>query len=448
VFRVGEEAAHHRRGVHAVHLHEQLVERHAAAHHPAHHAAGKDAREALPEALHDRRVERARALRARREQLLAPRARLEDQVAAGVQRAVRTVEGEVVEGLHAVVERPADAAGARHRGALPERLAAQADGVDLVDEDDALPAPLAREATRAGDHQRDDDHVHADEHLREARARHRHDRRVEARRDALREHRLAGARRADEQQAALGLAAGLAELLARLPQGDHARDLLLLLALPAHVVEVHAPVGVAGLVALELAHRHQHHRAEEDPEVDQEQQRQLQQQHQQRPAGVAVAPAEDAADAVQRAAQVVRVAENFLHDVDRDEQRQEGARDPEDVAEQLAPVPQAPPRASVLGQFGLVDALQARARDQAVRHDVDQPAEGDHAEERPDQRPEQAPAVAAVEQDEQHRARQQRDERRRAAEPAPLARELRVLGERCGRRGAALRGAHGGEGTS
>ena len=41
--------------------------------------------------------------------------------------------------------------------------------------------------------------------------------------------------RADEEQAALGLAARLAELLARLPQRDDARDLLLGLGLAADV---------------------------------------------------------------------------------------------------------------------------------------------------------------------------------------------------------------------
>ena len=170
--------------------------------------------------------------------------------------------------------------------------------------------PHLRASLRAlRDHQRDDDHVHAHEHLREARARHRHDRRVEARGDALGEHRLAGARRTDEQQAALGLAARLAELLAGLPQGDHARDLLLRLALPAHIVEVHAPVGVARLVALHLAHRHQHHRAEQDPEVDQEQQRQLQQQHQQRAEPFWLfCPPKTPPMLLQRAGQVVRVA--------------------------------------------------------------------------------------------------------------------------------------------
>ena len=90
----------------------------------------------------------------------------------------------------------------------------------------------------------------------------------------LREHRLAGARRAEEEQAALALAAGVLELLARLPQADDARDLALGLGLAAHVVELDAPVGVAGLVALDLLDAEEQQRAEEDQEVDQEEQRQ------------------------------------------------------------------------------------------------------------------------------------------------------------------------------
>src|SRR3712207_7859535 len=43
-------------------------------------------------------------------------------------------------------------------------------------------------------------------------------------------------------------------LFRSLPQGDHARDLLLGLGLAAHVLEPHAPVGVTRLVALHLLH--------------------------------------------------------------------------------------------------------------------------------------------------------------------------------------------------
>ena len=68
----------------------------------------------------------------------------------------------------------------------------------------------------------------------------------------LGEHRLAGAGGAEEEHAALALAARLLELLARLPERDDARDLLLGLRLAADVGELDAPVRVARLVALDL----------------------------------------------------------------------------------------------------------------------------------------------------------------------------------------------------
>ncbi len=99
---------------------------------------------------------------------------------------------------------------------------------------------------------------------REARARDRDERRVEAGRDRLREHRLAGPGRAEEEQPALALAAGLLERLARLPERDDAADLLLRLRLAADVLELDAPLGVAGLVAADLREAHQQQRPEED----------------------------------------------------------------------------------------------------------------------------------------------------------------------------------------
>ncbi len=156
-----------------------------------------------------------------------------------------------------------------------ERLAAHPDGVDLVDEHDALAAPLARQLAGLASEELNRDRVHADEHPGEARAGDRHERAVEVGRDRLRDHRLPGPRRAQEQQAALALAARLLELLARLPERDHARDLLLGLGLAADVVDLYAPARVTGLVAADLAHREEQERAEEDREVDEEQQRQL-----------------------------------------------------------------------------------------------------------------------------------------------------------------------------
>src|SRR5207244_11461077 len=96
------------------------------------------------------------------------------------------------------------------RGHVPaaESAAAHADRVDLVDEDDALAAPLAGELLRLARQETHDDRVDADEGLGEAGARDRDERRVEARRDRLRHHRLARAGRAVEEGTALALAAG------------------------------------------------------------------------------------------------------------------------------------------------------------------------------------------------------------------------------------------------
>ena len=134
--------------------------------------------------------------------------------------------------------------------AAAERLAAHADGVDLVDEDDALAAPLAREPLAPCEMRNMTMTTSMPMNVcAKPEPGIEHERRVEARGDRLGEHRLAGAGRPEEQQPALALAAGLLELLARLPQRDDARDLLLGLGLAADVVELDAPVGVARLVA-------------------------------------------------------------------------------------------------------------------------------------------------------------------------------------------------------
>ena len=192
------------------------------------------------------------------EQLLAPRARLDHQVAARGQRAVGAEEAGS-RGASRLVRRASAVI------AVAERLAAHADGVDLVDEDDALAAPLAGQLARlVGERAGRRSRPCPMNICGEARAGDRDERAVEVGGDRLGDHRLAGARRAEEQQAALALAAGLLELLARLPQRDHARDLLLGLGLAADVVDLDAPAGVAGLVAADPAHRHEQERPEED----------------------------------------------------------------------------------------------------------------------------------------------------------------------------------------
>ena len=85
---------------------------------------------------------------------------------------------------------------------------------------------------------------------------------------------LPAAGRAEEQEAALALAAGALERLARLPEADDAAHLLLRLRLAAHVREPHAPLGVAGLEAAHLRQVHHQEQAEQDDEVEDQEDRQ------------------------------------------------------------------------------------------------------------------------------------------------------------------------------
>src|SRR5262249_19179338 len=139
---VGKHLLEEGRVVDAVHDDEQLVERQGAAH-PAEHAW-----ERLVDDPGQPREEPGggdRPLGALREQTLPPGARLEDQVARGRLGAEPSVEAVVLEVV--------DAGPRRHRSlALAERLAPTANGVDLVDEDDALTAPLAGELLRLARH--------------------------------------------------------------------------------------------------------------------------------------------------------------------------------------------------------------------------------------------------------------------------------------------------------
>src|SRR4029079_2064720 len=119
---------------------------------------------------------------------------------------------------------------------------------------------------------------HPQERLLEARAGHEHERAVEAGGDRLGEHRLAGARLAEEEQAALALPACLLEGLTALPERDDSADLLLDLVLATHVLQAHAPVRVPRLEAAHLRDSDQHHRAEEDESVEEEEEREAEEE--------------------------------------------------------------------------------------------------------------------------------------------------------------------------
>jgi hypothetical protein len=158
-----EHTLRERRVVDSVHHDEQLVERqlaHAAAH----------ARECEVDERSDARLQAGGAGTVGCPQLehpLAPAPRLEDQIAAAGDRPVRPEEEVVVNvrGREGADRCPAS-----------ERLPPHPDGVDLVDEDDALSAPFAREPLRLPGQVADDDRIDADERLGEARARDRDER--------------------------------------------------------------------------------------------------------------------------------------------------------------------------------------------------------------------------------------------------------------------------------
>ena len=151
----------------------------------------------------------------------------------------------------------------------PSADAAHPDGVDLVDEDDALAAPFPREPLRLARQVAHDDRVQAEE--RRAKP----DPGMETKGQlnpvaiafASTVFPVPGAPR--KRSPRLALAARLLEVLAGLPEGDKTARLLLRLGLAAHVLELHAPVRVAWLVAAHLGDAEEH-RAEEDEEVDQE----------------------------------------------------------------------------------------------------------------------------------------------------------------------------------
>ena len=284
-----------------------------------------------------------------------------------------------------------------------ERLPAHPDGVDLVDEHDALAAPLAGEPLRAPGQDAHDDGVDADEGCREARAGDRDERRVEAGGECLREHRLPGAGGAEEEEAALTLAAGALECVSGLPDGDDPAHLLLRLRLPADVRELHAPLRVAGLEGLDLREVHDEQRAEEDREVHDHVEGEDQEKR-------------------QDADEVARSAEGVEQHADHDEDH--GDLQPE------TPEPDAAARDHILfAQLLALEAEEARARDEAVEEEVESAAEADDDEEGREDRPVPRPALGLVEPDDERRGRDQRHGRGDSSQTAPLAGQLvRELG--------------------
>ena len=170
---------------------------------------------------HHLAVEAARAQQ-RRIEHVGPVGRGDDDDALVALEAVH-LDQQLIQGLLALV-----VTAAQTRAAVP------ADGIDLIDEDDArgvLLGLLEHVAHARG--------AHADEHLDEVRARDGEERHLGLAGDGAREQRLAGARRADHQHALGDLAAELLELAGILQEVDDLDDLLLGLIHAGHIGEGH-----------------------------------------------------------------------------------------------------------------------------------------------------------------------------------------------------------------
>ncbi len=159
------------------------------------------------------------------------------------------------------------------------RAAMAADGVDLVDEDDAGGVLLA-----LFEHVADPARADAHEHLDEIGPRDGEERHVGLTRDGAGEQRLAGAGRADQQHALRDLAAEPLEFLRILQELDDLLQLALGLVDARDVVEGHAPLLLGQHPGARLAKPHGaaaarlHLTHEEHPHADQQQHREPGQQ--------------------------------------------------------------------------------------------------------------------------------------------------------------------------
>jgi hypothetical protein len=341
------------------------------------------------------------------EEAVAPGTGLEHEILARRERPVRAEEAELLEAGRADDGRARAAEGAT----------AHADRVDLVDEDDGLPAPLARHPLRLRGEVAHDDDVHADERLREAGAGNGDEGRVEVRRDRLRHHRLPRAGGAQEQKATLALAAGSLERLARLPEVDDPPHLLLRLGLPADVLELHAPVRVARLVGADLRDPHEGERAEEDEEVEEEEDWEDEKLEER-------ARGDEVPD---RAARYVGGVEPRAAAPAQNANEKDGREDPEDPDREPGfPAPEVGSAAVddvLVLDLHVVRAEERRPGYETADDDVDEAAEGRHDRERRGDRPADPPVVLLIEPEVHHRGGDDRDDRGGAREAAPLVGE-------------------------
>ena len=156
--------------------------------------------------------------------------------------------------------------------AAEARAAMPADGVDLVDEDDAR-----RVLLRLLEHVAHAASADADEHLDEVGARDREERHVGFARDRARDQRLAGARRTDEQRAARDAPAEPLELLRIAQELDDLLEIGLGLVDTRDVLERHTALPLGEQLGPALAEAHGapgarlHLAHEEHPHRDQQQ---------------------------------------------------------------------------------------------------------------------------------------------------------------------------------
>jgi hypothetical protein len=192
--------------------------------------------------------------------------------------------------------------------------------------------------------------------------------------------------------------------------------LLLRLGLAAHVAEIDAPLRVPGLVAADLRDAHQHHRAHEDEEVREEEE---EHEHHLQPEP---SVREQVADALKdvpagEPPRVVRRVEEVV--LEEDERDDRGEEDRDAVVE--APRPGAAAVDDVfLAEARVLGAEEARPRDEAPDHEIDETAEADDHEEGAEDRLAGAESLLLVEEEVRGRAREDGDEGRHPGQATQL----------------------------
>ncbi len=232
------------------------------------------------------------------------------------------------------------------------------------------------------------------------------------------------ARCAEEEQSALALASRLLEHLARLPEVDHAAYFFLRFGLPAHVLELHAPLCIARLVAPDLGDAHPHDRPEQDQEVEDEVEEE-QEEERRVLAGLGALlrdPVEEGGDGAPPGDARVSLGE-----LDEVPQRDAAAQASDEAVEE-PPRPRAPPVDDVfLAQPPFLRAEEARPGNEPADDQIDQAAEPDHGGAGREERLAHTETDFLVEEEIRGRACQERDDRGDARQAAQLAGERNSL---------------------